>query len=153
MTLDHKWEASSTDLVTLTATITMGYLRGNRLPATAIRELIDLIHTSLQRLGQSEAPPEFPKPAVPISKSVTDAYIVCLEDGRKLKMLKRHLSTTYTMTPDQYRARWNLPDNYPMVAPAYARERSALARAIGLGRKRSEPEPVPARHAGRQPKT
>src|SRR3954454_14553955 len=83
------------------------------------------------------------KPAVPIRRSVTAEYIVCLEDGRKLKMLKRHLRSTYGMTPDEYRAKWNLPTDYPMVAPAYAEKRSEFAKAIGLGRSRSEPEPEP----------
>jgi predicted transcriptional regulator len=91
------------------------------------------------------APPQqqAQKPAVPIRRSVTAESIVCLEDGRKLKMLKRHLSATYAMTPDQYRAKWNLPADYPMVAPAYAEKRSDLAKASGLGTRRAEPEPQP----------
>lgn len=155
MTLDHEGEASSTDLVALTAAITAGYLRGNRLPTTAIQELIDLVHTSLQRLGQPEISPRPQEPAVPIRKSVTDAYIVCLEDGKQMKMMTRHLRTVYNLSPEAYRAKWNLPSNYPMVAPAYARKRSALARELGLGTKRSKPEPeaVPVSRANRRPKT
>jgi predicted transcriptional regulator len=100
------------------------------------------------------APPQqqAQKPAVPIRRSVTAESIVCLEDGRKLKMLKRHLSATYAMTPDQYRAKWNLPADYPMVAPAYAGRRSDLAKASGLGRRRPEPEPVPAPKRRGRPK-
>ena len=135
---------SSEEMVALTSRITAAYLRGNALPAADIAGVIAIVHGSLLRLGQS-APPqqqEILKPAVPIRRSVTAEYIVCLEDGRKLKMLKRHLMATYGMTPDQYRARWNLPADYPMVAPAYAERRSEFARASGLGRRRPEPEPV-----------
>lgn len=155
MTLDHEGEASSTDLVALTAAITAGYLRSNRLPTTAIQELIELVHTSLKQLGQPEVPPKSQEPAVPIRKSVNDAYVVCLEDGKKLKMMTRHLRTVYNLSPEAYRAKWNLPSNYPMVAPAYARKRSALARELGLGRKRPKPEPeaAPVSRASRRPKT
>jgi predicted transcriptional regulator len=132
------------DLTALTAEITAGYLRGNRLPAAGIPEVISLVHDALRQLGQPAVPEKEPqRPAVPIRKSVTAEYIVCLEDGRKLKMLKRHLRSTYGMTPDEYRAKWNLPADYPMVAPAYAEKRSEFAKAIGLGRSRSEPEPEP----------
>lgn len=155
MTLDHKSEASPSDLVALSAVIMAGYLRGNALPVAAIAEVIELIHNSLRRLNQPADPlkSEVQTPAVPVRKSVTDEYIVCLEDGRKLKMLRRHLRTTYGMTAEEYREKWNLPDNYPMVAPAYTRERSALARELGLGRKRFKPEPkaVPVRRAVRSP--
>jgi predicted transcriptional regulator len=138
--------ASPEEMVALTCRITAGYLRGNALPAADIASVIGTVHGSLLQLIQP-APPqqqEAQKPAVPIRRSVTAESIVCLEDGRKLKMLKRHLSATYAMTPDQYRAKWNLPADYPMVAPAYAERRSDLARASGLGRRRPEPEPVPA---------
>ena len=136
MTLDHKSEASPGDLVALSAVIMAGYLRGNALPVDAIAEVIELVHDSLQRLDQPADPlkPEVRKPAVPVRKSVTDAYIVCLEDGKKLKMLKRHLRSTYGMTPDEYRTKWNLPPDYPMVAPNYAAQRSEFAKKIGLGR-------------------
>jgi len=134
------------DMVALTGRITAAYLRGNALPAADIPSVIGIVHGSLLQLGQPVPPQQqedIRKPAVPIRKSVTAEYIVCLEDGRKLKMLKRHLRTTYAMTPDQYRAKWNLPADYPMVAPAYAGRRSDLARASGLGRRRPEPEPQP----------
>jgi predicted transcriptional regulator len=130
-------------MVALTSRITAAYLRGNALPAADIAGVIAIVHGSLLQLGQpATQPEEILKPAVPIRRSVTAEYIVCLEDGRKLKMLKRHLKATYGMTPDQYRTRWNLPADYPMVAPAYAGRRSDLAKASGLGRRRPEPEPV-----------
>ena len=116
---------SSEEMVALTSRITAAYLRGNALPATDIGSVIGIVHGALLQLGQP-APPQLEetrKPAVPIRKSVTAEYIVCLEDGRKLKMLKRHLRSTYGMTPDEYRAKWNLPADYPMVAPAYAEKR------------------------------
>jgi predicted transcriptional regulator len=138
--------ASSEEMVALTGRITAAYLRGNALQAADIASVIGIVYSSLQQLVQPVPPQqqeETWKPAVPIRKSVTAEYIVCLEDGKKLKMLKRHLSTAYAMTPDQYRAKWNLPADYPMVAPAYAEKRSDLARASGLGRRRPEPEPQP----------
>ncbi|GEO42932.1 MucR family transcriptional regulator [Skermanella aerolata] len=141
--------ASSEEMVALTSRITAAYLRGNALPAADIAGVIAIVHGSLLQLGQPATQPEETlKPAVPIRRSVTAEYIVCLEDGRKLKMLKRHLKATYGMTPDQYRTRWNLPADYPMVAPAYAGRRSDLAKASGLGRRRPEPEPVtvPKKH-------
>jgi predicted transcriptional regulator len=147
--------ASSEEMVALTSRITAAYLRGNALPVTDIAGVIAIVFSSLLHIGQP-APPqqqqEILKPAVPIRRSVTAEYIICLEDGRKLKMLKRHLMVTYGMTPDQYRARWNLPADYPMVAPAYAERRSEFARASGLGRRRPEPKPVPAPKKRGRPK-
>ena len=136
---------SPEEMVALTGRITAAYLRSNILPAADIAGVIGIVHGSLLQLAQpaSQQQEDVQKPAVPIRKSVTAEYIVCLEDGKKLKMLKRHLSATYGMTPDQYRARWNLPAGYPMVAPAYAERRSDLARASGLGRRRPKPEPQP----------
>jgi predicted transcriptional regulator len=146
--------ASAEEMAGLTSRITAAYLRGNAVPAAEIASVIDIIHGALLHLVQP--PPlqqeETQKPAVPIRKSVTAEYIVCLEDGRKLKMLKRHLSATYGMTPDQYRARWNLPADYPMVAPAYAERRSEFAKASGLGRRRPEPEPQPVPKKRGRPK-
>jgi len=112
---------SPEEMVALTGRITAAYLRGNILPAVDIAGVIGIVHGSLLQLVQPvplQQEEDVQKPAVPIRKSVTAEYIVCLEDGRKLKMLKRHLSVTYAMTPDQYRAKWNLPADYPMVAPA-----------------------------------
>jgi predicted transcriptional regulator len=139
--------ASSEELVALTGRIIAAYLRSNILPAADIASVIGIVYSSLLQLAQpvplQQEEEDVQKPAVPIRKSVTAEYIVCLEDGKKLKMLKRHLSATYGMTPNQYRARWNLPADYPMVAPAYAERRSDLARASGLGKRRPEPEPQP----------
>jgi len=132
------------DLVGLTAEITAAYLRGNPLPAADIAGVVGTVFGSLLQLGRPEPQVEPQRPAVPIRRSVTAEYIVCLEDGRKLKMLRRHLRTTYGMTPEQYRARWGLPPDYPMVAPSYALKRSDLARSSGLGRRRPVPEPPPA---------
>jgi predicted transcriptional regulator len=123
-------------LLRLTAEIVAAYVSKNPLPAQQIPEVISTVYSSLT--GLNSAPKaiaaEPPKPAVPIRKSVTPEYIVCLEDGRKLKMLKRHLRSTYNMTPDEYRAKWGLPADYPMVAPNYAAQRSDFAKKIGLGR-------------------
>src|SRR4051794_40248185 len=128
-----------------TTGIIAAYLGNNHVATSEIPTLIRSIHAALATLGQPAEPEAAarPTPAVPIRKSVTPDYIVCLEDGRKLKMLKRHLRSTYGMTPDEYRAKWKLPADYPMVAPAYAEKRSEFAKAIGLGRSRSEPEPEP----------
>ena len=130
-----------------TTSIVAAYLGNNHVATSEIPTLIRTIHEALTRLGQL-AEPEVgakPTPAVPIRKSVTPDYIVCLEDGKKLKMLKRHLRSTYDMTPKEYRAKWGLPADYPMVAPSYAARRSQFAKEIGLGRtRRIEPEPEPA---------
>ena len=100
-----------------------------------------MVHASLQQAQAGEAASAAPpKPAVPIKKSITPDYLICLEDGRELKMLKRHLRTTYGMTPDEYRAKWGLDPDYPMVAPNYARRRSEFAKQIGLGQKRRKAE-------------
>lgn len=145
---------SPEEMVALTSRITAAYLRGNALPAADIAGVIAIVHGSLLQLAQPVSQQEEArKPAVPIRRSVTAEYIVCLEDGRKMKMLKRHLRTTYGLTPDQYRSKWNLPADYPMVAPAYAEARSVLARARGLGRRRREPEPVPAPKKRGRPRT
>ena len=104
------------------------------MPTADLPGIIAVVHETLATLGPEEAAPK-PKPAVPIKQSVKSEYIVCLDDGRKLKMLKRHLKTAYNMTPAEYRERWGLPRDYPMVAPNYAATRSKLAKKIGLGRK------------------
>jgi predicted transcriptional regulator len=123
------------DLLGLTAEIVAAHVGNNSVPVDDLPRLIREVHASLAGLGNSvEAKPaDRPEPAVPIKKSVLPEHIICLEDGRKLKMLKRHLMTAYKMTPDQYRARWGLPADYPMVAPNYAAARSELAKQIGLG--------------------
>lgn len=129
-------ESKSADLLALTANIVAAHVSKNAVPMDDLPALIRQVHRTLNEIGQG-APPvaERPSPAVPIKKSVTSDYIVCLEDGKKLKMLKRHLKTAYNMTPEQYRERWGLPSDYPMVAPNYAKKRSQLARDLGLGTK------------------
>ncbi len=126
---------SSAELLRMTSDVVAAYVRNNPLPTTELSGVIQTVHSSLAALnGAGQAAPEPAKPAVSIRRSVTPDYIVCLEDGKKLKMLKRHLRTTYNMTPEEYRAKWGLPGDYPMVAPNYAKERSAHAKKIGLGR-------------------
>src|SRR5258708_15240690 len=114
------------DLLRMTADVVAAYVSNNTLPTAQLAEVINAVYNSLRSLeGQSaETPPEPLKPAVPVRKSVTPDYLVCLEDGKKLKMLKRHLRSTYNLTPDGYRAKWGLPADYPMVAPNYAEQRS-----------------------------
>jgi predicted transcriptional regulator len=124
------------DLLRMTAQVVASYVSKNPVPADQLPYLIHSVHSSLKNV-ETAAPAvqeEPQKPAVPIRKSVHPDYIICLEDGKKLKMLKRHLRTTYDMTPDEYRAKWNLPPDYPMVAPNYAAQRSDFAKKIGLGR-------------------
>jgi predicted transcriptional regulator len=124
------------ELLRMTADVVAAYVSNNSLPTQQLGEVISTVYASLRSLdGQKvEAAAEPLKPAVPIRKSITPDYLVCLEDGKKLKMLKRHLRSTYGMTPDDYRAKWSLPADYPMVAPNYAEQRSAFAKKIGLGR-------------------
>ena len=127
----------SEKLLTLVTQIISSYVGHNTVSAADLPSVMSSVYQNLTRLGAGVAAPEArPDPAVPVRKSVTPEYIICLEDGKKLKMLKRHLKTAYNMTPDQYRERWNLPSDYPMVAPNYARQRSKLAKQIGLGTSR-----------------
>ncbi|NIZ02215.1 MucR family transcriptional regulator [Thalassospira lucentensis] len=125
------------ELLQMTVDIVSAYVSNNSLAAAQIPELISTVFGSLDEIHMDESEPEQEplKPAVPIRKSVGDEYIICLEDGKKLKMLKRHLRTTYNLTPEEYRAKWGLPSDYPMVAPNYAKQRSQFAKKIGLGRK------------------
>jgi MucR family transcriptional regulator, transcriptional regulator of exopolysaccharide biosynthesis len=124
--------------IQLTAQIVSAYVSNNSVPAADIPALINQVHAALTRVlaGQVEAPAEPLRPAVSIKKSVTPEYIVCLEDGKKFKSLKRHLRTQYNMTPEQYRDKWGLTPDYPMVAPNYAAARSQLAKQMGLGQQR-----------------
>ena len=136
----------NTDIVELTAEIVSAYVAKNSLPATELPAFMKSVHGALSRLtlGAVEEPKaEELKPAVPIKKSIMDDYLISLENGQRFKSLKRHLMTAYNMTPQQYREKWGLPKDYPMVAPAYAKSRSALAKSLGLGRKPA-PTPVPA---------
>jgi len=125
------------ELVQLTADIVSAYVSNNKVEFSELGKLIEEVHGALQRApnGKAEPEPEPREPAVPIRKSVTPDYIISLEDGRKFKSLKRHLKNTYGLTPDEYRAKWGLPRDYPMVAPNYAKARSELAKSMGLGRK------------------
>ncbi len=138
-------------ILALTAQIVSAHVSNNTVASENLSALIRQVHQALASAGQAAPEPEKLQPAVPVKRSVFPDYIVCLEDGKKLKMLKRHLQSAYNMTPDAYRERWGLPPDYPMVAPNYAERRSALARQIGLGRKdggrpaaeeEAPPEPV-----------
>jgi len=127
------------ELLALTSEIVSSHVSNNAVNQNDLTTMIQTVFTTLEGLsGPKEEPVEELKPAVSIKRSVTDEYIVCLEDGKKLKMLKRHLKTSYDLTPEEYRARWGLASDYPMVAPAYARKRQELAKKIGLGRKRKK---------------
>lgn len=129
--LDHE------QILQYTAEIVASHVSNNSVAVSDLPDLISSVYRSLEDIFGAEEPEEEEKlvPAVPIKKSIAGDHIVCLEDGKKLKMLKRHLKTRYDMTPDEYRKRWNLPDDYPMVAPNYTAQRSELAKKIGLGTK------------------
>jgi predicted transcriptional regulator len=124
--------------IQLTAGIVSAYVSNNTVPSAEIPNLINQVHAALLRVsgGQATTPAEPLKPAIPVKRSITSDYIVCLEDGKKFKSLKRHLRTQYNMTPEQYRDKWALPADYPMVAPNYAAARSQLAKQMGLGQQR-----------------
>ena len=153
--MDH--EHNHQELLSLTTEIVSAFTGHNTVATSELPGLISSVFQALRQAdhAEDEKPAEAPVPAVPIRKSVTPEFIVCLEDGKKLKMLKRHLQTRYAMTPEAYRQRWGLPHDYPMVAPNYAAQRSALAKQIGLGRKPATaappaPEPVPEAKAPRR---
>jgi predicted transcriptional regulator len=127
-------QAKQNDLLTYTAEIVAAHVSNNSVPVAELPQLIRQIYGTLAGInGAPTAETERPQPAVAIKKSIMPDYIVCLEDGRKLKMLKRHLKTAFNLTPEQYRERWGLGADYPMVAPNYAKQRSRLAKEIGLG--------------------
>jgi len=130
---DH---AADMSVLGLTAQIVAAHVSHNAVPTDGLPVLIQEVYKTLAGVGKEATPPDRPQPAVPPRKSVFEDHIVCLEDGKKLKMLKRHLKTAYNMTPEQYRERWGLPPDYPMVAPDYAKHRSSLAKQSGLGTKR-----------------
>ncbi|MER9333107.1 MucR family transcriptional regulator [Mesorhizobium sp. M0293] len=135
-------------LIELAADVVSAYVSNNPVPVGDLPALIGHVHAALKGTAGSVSAgePEALRPAVPVKKSVTPDYIICLEDGKKFKSLKRHLSTHYGLTPDEYRAKWGLSSDYPMVAPNYAAARSAMAKTMGLGRKPKEPEtPTPAK--------
>src|SRR5579872_1790544 len=121
----------------LTAQIVAAHVEHNSVQPDALPGLIEKVYQTLRGVGQAQVPAEKPVPVVPVKQSIRPDFIICLEDGKKLKMLKRHLMTSYKLTPEQYRTRWGLSSDYPMVAPNYAKVRSSLAKKIGLGRKAS----------------
>ena len=125
----------NSNVLGLTAQIVSAHVSNNTVNPDSLPSLIQEVYKTLAGVGKEPVSPERPQPAVPVKKSVLPDYIVCLEDGKKLKMLKRHLKTSYNMTPEQYRERWGLGPEYPMVAPNYAHHRSSLAKKIGLGTK------------------
>jgi len=131
-------ETTGKNFIDLTTTIVSAYVSNNPVPASDVPALIGQIHAALLRVstGRAELPLEPAKPAVPVKKSMTADYLICLEDGKRFKSLKRHLRTQYGMTPEQYRDKWGLPPDYPMVAPNYAVARSQLAKKMGLGQQR-----------------
>ena len=133
----------SESILAMAADIVSAYVSHNALPASEIPTLIQTVYRSLSEMDGAPAPaeeaaPEPLKPPVPVRQSIKPDYLVCLEDGKKLKMLKRHLRTNYDLSPEEYRAKWGLAADYPMVAPNYAKQRSEFAKKIGLGRKRAE---------------
>ena len=144
-------QVSPSELTELTADIVSAFVANNAVAIADLSKVIESVHASLMSLGASktEAPAERPVPPVSIKKSITQDYLISLEDGRQYKSLKRHLSGR-GLTPQQYRTKWGLPADYPMVAPSYARQRSELAKALGLGRPRSKPAPAQKRGGRRK---
>lgn len=130
---------NSNDFIDLTASIVSAFVANNSVPASDLPALIASTHAAILALDGNAAPavePEKLVPAVSVKKSITPDFLICLEDGKKFKSLKRHLRTAYNMSPEEYRAKWGLPNDYPMVAPAYAEARSSLAKKMGLGQQR-----------------
>lgn len=130
-------ELQDDKMLQMTASIVTAYVSNNQIPSDELPQIITTVHSSLTNLAIPDAQlADTPSPAVPVEDSITPDHIICLEDGRQLKMLKRYLRSRYNLTPDEYRARWSLPADYPMVAPNYAKRRSQFAKDIGLGRKK-----------------
>lgn len=130
---------NNTDFIELTASIVSAFVANNSVPASDLPALISSTHAAILGLDGNAAPtaePEKLVPAISVKKSITPDFLICLEDGKKFKSLKRHLRTAYGMSPEEYRAKWSLPNDYPMVAPAYAEARSSLAKKMGLGQQR-----------------
>lgn len=127
-------EQDTSGPIALAARIVAAYVSNNPVPSNDMPDLIRTVHATLVSLANGESEPDRPKPAVPVRKSIGEQYLICLEDGKKFKSLKRHLRTAYDMTPEEYREKWGLPADYPMVAPGYSRQRSQLAKKMGLGR-------------------
>jgi len=131
-------QENRSELLELTSEIVAAHVSNNTLSVNDLPQLIRDVYATLETVGTGNKALDPLTPVVPIRKSVTPEFLVCLEDGKKLKMLKRHLKTSYNMTPEEYRQKWNLPRDYPMVAPNYAKQRSDLAKEIGLGKKTRE---------------
>jgi predicted transcriptional regulator len=142
--MSEEQSINRSEILALTTEIVSAHISNNSTGRDTVPELIQSVFDKLSALAGDEPAPTELTPAVPIRKSVTDEFIICLEDGKKLKMLKRHLMTSYGMTPEAYRAKWGLKAAYPMVAPAYARKRQEHALKIGLGRKPRVVEAAPA---------
>ncbi|MFG1351095.1 MucR family transcriptional regulator [Xanthobacter autotrophicus] len=143
---DSDSNSTSPSYIDFATEIVAAYVSNNSVSATELPALIESVYRALGQLGTPAAPVvEEQKPAVPVKKSVTPEYIICLEDGKKFKSLKRHLRTSYGMTPEVYREKWGLPKDYPMVAPAYAAARSELAKNMGLGQTRKKAPVAPAK--------
>ena len=135
-------KSEQSDVLRMAVDIVAAYVANNTVPAGQVPEVINTVYNSLTTLdGGTGASAEPAKPAVSVRRSITPEYIICLEDGKKLKMLKRHLRAAYDMSPEEYRVKWGLASDYPMVAPNYAAQRSAFAKKIGLGRKKGEKQP------------
>lgn len=134
MSNENTERISREEMLRMTTDVVSAYVGNNTTATNQLPDLIKTVHSSLNALGETQAEAA-PKPAVPVRRSLTPEYLVCLEDGKKLKMLKRYLRTTYDMSPDEYRQKWGLPADYPMVAPNYAKRRSEFAKRIGLGRR------------------
>ena len=136
---DENCTAVNNNLIGLTSQIVSAYVGNNPVQGEDLSSLIKEVHASLSCLSNQQTVAKL-RPAIPIRKSVTDDYIICLEDGKKFKSLKRHLQSKYGMSPEEYRERWQLPHDYPMVSPSYARQRSELAKKMGLGQGRKKPD-------------
>ncbi len=126
-------DSSKANLIARATDIMTAHVSRNPVPAVELPQLLGRIHTALEAIIAPPLKSDAPEPAVPIKKSIMPDFLICLEDGKKLKMMKRHLMSAYNLTPEAYRAKWGLPPDYPMVAPNYARRRSALAKELGLG--------------------
>lgn len=140
--MSEETETERSEILAHTTEIVSAYASNHSLDQAELVSLIQSVFSAVSGLAEEPAAPETLVPAVSIRKSVTDAYLICLEDGHKLKMLKRHLMTSYGMTPDDYRARWGLPRDYPMIAPAYTRRRHEIAKQIGLGQRKPQVEAI-----------
>jgi len=139
MTDEDKNQANTTQIMQMAVDIVSAYVGNNSISATQVPEVINTVYASLLAIGEvGNGPTQALNPAVPVRRSITPDYLVCLEDGKKLKMLKRHIRAVYGLSPEEYRAKWGLPADYPMVAPNYAKQRSNFAKQIGLGRKKGE---------------